>query len=252
MQIKPRIIDVFTRYNDLIYLYSAPGIKHQLPNVGYHGTTVKFANNIIRDGLRESETGMLGPCFYFGTFRKAIRYAGWTSDYKGREDNEVQVADENGKYRVLTIEELIRIGIDPENDVGLRSNGMARSPGMILRFAMFTGNMKVLLNHPEERDDYSDLIQKKITDDTFDEWEQMTIRLHDHDGVWRDKYDSIYVGRVTLPNGGLFLSNPEFGLKNQGDFTLLTSHSLDDRTLAVNDKTGKYKWEAEKADYSIL
>ena len=233
--IDPIVINFFNNNPDVMYLYGDDGNLVSTPNVGYHGTYYKYVRNIIEDGLKESETGMLGPCYYFGTFRKAVRYAGWTSDYEYRTLDGSYITTDKGKY-ILSQADI---------DSG------AKSSGGILRYVMFTKNMKVLLNHPAESYDYSEKIRLLDMEGKVDRWERNTMKLHDHDAKWKRDYDSIYVGRVTLPETkGVFLTNPEFGIKSDTQFMLLTSHLLDERTLARENAV--FKWEPEKTSYQIL
>lgn len=52
------------------------------PIVVYHGTEYDKLESILKTGLNPSKVGMLGPGFYFGDFRKAMRYSFGDSSWK--------------------------------------------------------------------------------------------------------------------------------------------------------------------------
>lgn len=215
------VYNLFLQNPDCIYLYDRENNIIEIPSIGYHGTYYGLLDIISTIGLQPSTiNAMMGPYYYFGTFRKAVRYAGWTSTYTSRSIDGEQIADENGKYE----------------------------KGGILRYVMFLGNMKTLLNQPSDSDDYSDLVKERIRkNNRAKNYEMMTIKLHDHNGKWIDEYDSIYVGRATITDGRkrkLFMKNPEFVVKYFNQFTLLSTHILDKNTL-------KEKWDGNYSEYQI-
>lgn len=194
------------------------------PKVVYHGTTKEIIPKIQTFGMRYASVNpMLGPYYYFGLFRKAIRYACWTSDRKERKDDDGNIiADKNGKYF----------------DVG-----------GIIRFCIFPKNMKALLNHPLDAKDKSDEYKTKIkgaTQDTID-YENSILRLHDHTGKWAEsgeEYDSIYVGRAKLENGDTFMTNPEFVVKDYDNVSYMSCYHVDSKTIPD-------KWNARSNEYMI-
>lgn len=212
----------FFMYNpDCLYLYDRENRIIEIPSVGYHGTYFGLVDIIQSAGLQPSTiNAMMGPYYYFGTFRKAVRYAGWTSTYGPRSIDGIQIADENGVYE----------------------------KGGILRYAMFLGKMKAFLNQPTDTDDYSDLVRERVKKSWRErDYEMMTLKLHDHNGKWVEEYDSAYVGLATITDGrkrGLFMKNPEFIIKYFNQFTLLSSHTLDKTSL-------KRKWDANYNGYMI-
>lgn len=223
-------INLFLFNPSIIYLYHPYYIQqsqdnntvptpYDIPTTGYHGTYYNLKNMILTQGIRPSTiNSMVGPYYYFGSFRKAVRYAGWTSTYSKREIDGVAISDDNGRYK----------------------------RGAIIRFAVFIGDMKALLNHPNDRDDYSDIVKERIRlNPKSRKREMMTIKLHDHDAKWSEKYDSVYIGKAILSNGKTFMSNYEFVVKDNYSIITLTSHELDQSTLEEN-------WNNSKEDYNIL
>lgn len=91
-----------------------------------------------------------------------------------------------------------------------------------VRCALFLGHMKVLLNHPRDPVDGSE-IAKKMRDD-IDTREQFSYKakLVDYDGLWADNYDSLYVGRVKMDNGELFKTEPIYVVKEWSQYIPLS------------------------------
>jgi hypothetical protein len=197
----------------------------ETPSVGYHGTYYDLLPLIVSFGLRPSTLyPMMGPYYYFGTFRKAVRYAGWTSTYKPRKIGDKFIADENGLYE----------------------------KGGIVRFALFLGKTKAFLNLPYDDDDRSERYYNRIKLNPGDKsYEDLTLKLHDHNGKWSKDYDSAYVGRSRLANGGLFMKNSEFITRDFEQQNILTYHELDKETLVYDRRRRKVKWDPNYNNYQI-
>mgnify|MGYP003564872653 FL=1 len=206
--IHKHVINFFLNNKSLLYLLNNKNEIIETPSVGFHGTYYGLVPFIKNFGLRKSTlNAMVGPYYYFGTFRKSVRYAGWTSTYKPREIDGKTIANEEGLYE----------------------------KGGIIRFAIFLGNMKALLNHPNDKDDFSELVEQRIRDNPRSKrYELNTLKLHDHNGKWVENYDSIYIGRALLANGKRFMANPEFIVKTYEQQVPLTYHYLDKSTLLRN------------------
>lgn len=223
-------VNLFLNNPSMIYLYNVVTLEEakkndtipkplEIPCIGFHGTYYNLKDFILSQGLRPSTiNSMVGPYYYFGTFRKAVRYAGWTSTYDERFINGEPISDKNGRY----------------------------NRGAIIRFALFTGNMTALLNHPTDREDMSSTVIKRLRDKPGDKYrEKMIIKMHDHDAKWAENYDSIYIGKALLANGKTYMSNPEFIIKESYMIDTLSGHELDQETL-------EEKWNSSKEDYNIL
>lgn len=210
---------LFLENPSLLFLYNRENQKIETPVVGYHGTYYDYKILILTQGLRKSTLyAMMGPYYYFGTFRKSVRYAGWTSTYKMREIDGNPISDAEGRY----------------------------NRGTIIRFAVFVGEMTALLNHSYEKDDLSGLVRQRLKENPKSQkWEKLTLKLHDHEGTWTEFYDSIYVGKANLSNGKKFMANPEFIVKKFKQQYVLSAHELDKSTLDKN-------WNNSKTDYNIL
>lgn len=222
------VYDLLIDNEDLIRLYHTKNKQIKIletPSVGYHGTYYELLPLIISFGLRPSSLyPMMGPYYYFGTFRKAVRYAGWTSTYKPRKIGDKFIADKNGLYE----------------------------RGGIVRFALFLGKMKVFLNLPYDDKDYSDRYLNRIKENPQDKkYEDLTLKLHDHNGKWTENHDSAYVGRVRLGNGGLFMKNPEFITQKFNQQYTLSYHELDKDTLVYDARRKNVKWDPNFENYHI-
>lgn len=204
--INSQTIDLFENNIMLCKIYnnSVDKVPYEIPTVGYHGTHSLVMPHICENGLLASSlNSMMGPYYYFGSFRKAVRYAGWTSTFSERTLGDTTISNKFGRM----------------------------NSGSILRFVVFTGKANYLLNHPMDIDDDSTLVQTRRSGGELDQWEAITIKLHDHDGMWTMKYDSCFVGRSRLENGGRFMSNPEFTVKYKSQYMLLSHHILNQSTL---------------------
>ncbi len=221
------VYNLFIDNPSLLYLRNQGEII-EVPSVGYHGTFYELMEIIVKTGLRNSTLNpMMGPYYYFGTFRKAVRYAGWTSTYKPRKIRDRFIADKNGLYE----------------------------KGGIIRFVVFLGRMKAFLNHKDDPLDKSSRYYNRLKEGSSykDAYENRVLRLHDHDGKWasEDNYDSVYLGRAMLDNGKLFMKNPEFVVKRDEQHTLLSYHQLDKNTLDKDTRTREYKWNPNYNKYNI-
>lgn len=79
----------------------------------------------------------------------------------------------------------------------------AKGSEYVIRIAVFLGNLHLKENFPE--DNYDDL--------TININNNFLSRLTDYCGLWKKKYDSIYVGRLELDNGEQFLKGPLYAFK---------------------------------------
>jgi hypothetical protein len=223
--VHPSASSLFINHPDLCFLYNEHEVAYDTPSVGYHGTYYKTAPLISTLGLKQSTIyAMMGPYYYFGGFRKAVRYAGWTSTYSSRTDAKGKIiADDDGSY----------------------------VKGSIIRFIVFEGKQNVLLNNPNDYYDISTLVEERLDNPKEAKYERLVNKLHDHNGNWAKSFDSIYVGRARLENGGLFMKNYEYIVSQDNQHKPLTQHILDKNTLFKDKKTGKIKWNGLYEHYNI-
>lgn len=173
--VEPATTTFFLINNKLLFL-SNPGVGgnyYETPDVGYYGNYYKYITSVASIGLRrESPFASLGPYYYFGTYEQAMRYALWSFNRKPLEiDDKLITIDDLGRY----------------------------DKGGIVRFALFAGNMKVLLNRATDPPDEStisiDLAEKSV-------FVQATMKIRDVDAAWAEHYNSIFHGicKIQLPD----------------------------------------------------
>ena len=101
----------------------------------------------------------------------------------------------------------------------------------LVRFAIFTGNVKYIENYPTDKIDDSEIKKQRLDDDTLNQkLERLTIRISDHDGKWADNYDSIYLGNVELDDG-TFLNKQMYVVKEYEQQFPLSFHYLNKNSL---------------------
>ena len=220
------ISNLFLRNQFLTFLYNSNDVAYDTPSIGYHGTYYRIAPHICSLGLKPSTIySMLGPYYYFGSFKKSVRYAGWNSEYKER-------LDQTGK--------------PISNKEGLYTKGA------IIRFVTFEGKQKALLNKSTDYYDITSLVRERLTNPKEATYETVINKLHDHNGLWTEKYNSIYVGSVILNNGGKNMSNYEYVVKDSSQQVPLTQHILDKNTLFIDERSKKPKWNPRIETYNIM
>ena len=111
----------------------------------------------------------------------------------------------------------------------------------LVRFAIFTGNVKYIENYPNDPIDESDIKKQRLQDANLDQnIERLTMRISDHDGKWADKYDSAYLGNVELDDEN-FLNKKLVVIKEYEQQMPLSYHFINKNTL-----------KGKKEDYLIL
>ena len=97
----------------------------------------------------------------------------------------------------------------------------------IVRFALFVGNTKYINNFPNDDIDISDVKQQRLNDDDLDrKYEQLTLRISDHDGKWTETADSCYLGNLILDNGKKVKYTPLIVLKDYNQHVPLSYHYI--------------------------
>lgn len=111
--------------------------------------------------------------------------------------------------------------------------------GVLLRFAVFLGNLKVLLNHPDDN-------KEKATPEINKEL-GFILKMEDKQGLWAKNYSSLYNGRakIQLTHGTeRWRLNPGFITKGFKQQVPLTMHIIDQTTAKKN-------WDATYEKYYI-
>jgi hypothetical protein len=212
------VVGLFYANPELIYLYDTKFNRIEVPSVGYHGTYYKLLEFIYTFGVKESDiASMYGPYYYFTTFNRAIKYAGWYF-----EGNKELVRDQ--------------IVVDGENK---------HDKGGVVRVALFLKNTRVFLNHPLDPLDESEYATQMLSNiDTREKMEQK-LRLVDYDAHWTNEYDSVYAGRALMDNGEVLFDYPEMVIKTNSQQVPRSIHIVDKRTLGE-------KWSADEKGYDVV
>lgn len=97
----------------------------------------------------------------------------------------------------------------------------------IVRFAIFTGNVKYIENNLDDTIDMSEIKKQRIEDPNLDQnMERLTLRVSDHDGLWSKEYNSAYLGSIELDNGEFLKNTPLIVVKEYEQQCPLSYHYI--------------------------
>jgi hypothetical protein len=213
------VTEFFMNNNEFIYFKNAKEEQIEIPSVVYTGSHEKTLHFNFTFGNRPSDNNaILSSGFYFTNYTNAFKQGGWSLDYKVDNDDAV-------KY----------------------------TKGGIIRYALFLGNNLVKMNYPNDTIDESEIKKAKLINSDNAEktennddyvYEKMTLRISDHDGLWKQNYDSVYLGKMELDNGEYLRNTPLYVVKDYYNHTPLSYHHINKRTLGSTFH--------ENADYQIM
>ena len=191
--VHPSVYTLFYNNPALIYLNS--NNKHiETPIAAYWGNYYRFIPIVAVLGQQATSLiPRLRAFFYYGTFRKAVRYAGWSPFYTKKISYDKTITDDDGKY----------------------------TQGGIIRFALFMGKTKVILNHPKQ---------------------DLQNYLHNKE-EWSTHYQSLYIGKVMF-DYHFYSTNPSYIAKKHQQQVPLSMHKLDMHSLKAN-------WDPTYTGYQI-
>jgi len=219
------VSDFFMNNNQFIYFKNSKDEQIEIPSVVYTGSHYKSLHFTFTFGNRPCDNNsILGAGFYFTNYTNAFRQRGWSLDYKSEFKYGERITDE-----------------DSDNETGKYTKGG------IIRYAIFLGYNLVKMNYPNDRIDESEIKKTKLinTENTNDNInEKMTLRISDHDGLWKQNYDSVYLGKIELDNGEYLQDTPLYVIKDYYNHTPISYHEINKRTLGV-------KFD-ENCDYQIM
>ena len=93
----------------------------------------------------------------------------------------------------------------------------------IVRFALFMGSMLVKHNFPNDNIDESNIKLERLEDPTLTrKYECLTMRITDHDGLWADTYDSVFLGKIELDDGNFITESPILVVRRNDQICALT------------------------------
>lgn len=201
--IHSQVTNFFSTNTQFTKLQDENGCFIEQPIVCYNGVHESILNFTSIFGTPKMENdGIAGPYYYFTSYQNAIEAGAWS------------------KYRKTEFRYGKKI---TETDSGKYDKGG------IVRFALFTGSMKVPLNYPEDEVDTS-LMKKQLLEDGI-EHERHIMRISDYDGVWANDYDSIYIGKLELDNGQKIVNAPYWVVKEYEQQLPVSFHHIDKRTI---------------------
>ena len=206
------VSDFFLNNNTFIYFKDSKENQIEIPSVVYSGTHEKnLYFNFIFGNTPCDNNAILGSGYYFTDYTNSFKQGGWSKDYKPEFKYGEKITENgNGKY----------------------------IKGGILRYALFLGNNLIKLNYPNDNIDESEIKKNKlfsVDNDKSSEYiyEKMTLRVSDHDGLWKEINDSVYLGKLELDNGEFLKDTPMYVVKDYYSHTPLSYHYIDKSSLGI-------------------
>jgi hypothetical protein len=219
--ISEEVVDFYMNNNEFIYFKNSKEELIEVPSVVYTGSHEKTLHFKYTFGNSATDNnGIVSSGFYFTNYIHAFRQGGWSLDYKPEfKYGEKITEDDNGKY----------------------------SKGGIIRYALFLDKNLVKQNLPNDIIDESDIKKVKLQDACNNgdyNYEKMTLRISDHDGLWKQNYDSVYLGKIELDNGDICKNANIYVIKDYYNHTPLSYHYINKFTLGDTFD--------ENSDYQIM
>ena len=181
--IEEEVRTFFNQHRDLLVLHKGDTEETiEMPVAGYVGASIKHVDNISVFGVSPSETSApFGSGFYFTNYTNASAQA---------------------KNPVV---EYINPVFNTASSQGMK---------VVCRFAMFLGRTKVVLNKPTDDIDTSATKKHLLSQADAQYKSKLTLRITDHDSVWKSDYDTIYIGKPELDDGCVFEEGPLWALQH--------------------------------------
>jgi hypothetical protein len=192
IKINSLVVDFFNQNIEFVILKDINEKNYEMPCVVYVGKDISRINFTYIFGVSKPDNNLLFGPYYYFT------------DFKN--------AINQGGWSEATGEKNLK--------------------GGIIRFALFTGITKVVLNNNFQPIDESEIKQKLISDTNINNlYENLTLRITDYDGKWEKNFDSIYVGELELDNGTKMKNTPIYVVKNYYQQISLSYHFIDKKIL---------------------
>ena len=194
------VVDFFSQNNEFIFFRNENKEVIEIPTVVYTGKQEsKLFFNYIFGNVPLDNNAILGSGYYFTDYNNAIK----------------QIC--------------LFLSMDTE------INEWKTIPVGIIRYALFLGNNLLKLNYPNDMNDESELKYHKLQteNNTTCTYEKMTLRISDYDGIWKENYDSVFLGKIELDNGEELKNTPMYVCKDYYSHVPLSYHYVN--TLAIHD-----------------
>jgi hypothetical protein len=205
IKVNSDVINFFNENMDFLFLKDENEKIYEIPSVVYVGKEISKINFTYIFGLSKPDSNLLFGPYYYFTNFKNAIKQGGWNEVK--------------------------------NDKNIK--------GGIVRFALFTGSTKVILNKMSDSIDKSEIKTYLTSTNKLNNlYENLTLRITDYDGKWAKKYDSIYVGDIELDNGEKMKNTPIYVVKKYEQHIPLSYHFIDKRLLDKNFDPNK--------DYQIM
>lgn len=193
-----------------IYLYDEYNEPYEIPIVGFvYKKTMSDLNFTFTFGENnKNKINILGPYYYF-------------SDFQNTSKN----MDKEANNELINLNEQQTTNIIYSNVQPTLYSYLKEFNYGIVRFALFMGHSKYIENYQNDTYDISIIKEEKIVDPFLNKtYEILTQRISDHDGLWNNKYDSVYLGKVQLDDGKYLENTPLYVLKKFENQIPLSSH----------------------------
>jgi hypothetical protein len=192
-QINNDVSNFFLNNTDFCFLKNKDDIIHELPIACYVGKSGHMLYFTFIFGVSKSENSALfGPYYYFTNYENAIKQI----EYECNKNND--------------------------------SNSKGKTPFGLIRFALFMEKIKFIQNFQTDKSDDSDIKKERLNDSLLDKnYEALTMRISDHDGMWTNNYDSVFLGNnIELDNGEKIEDVPMIVLKEYEQQLPLSHHVI--------------------------
>ena len=184
-------------------------IIYETPTVVYHGVNASMLYFQYIFGIPKTNyDGIMGPFYYFTNYKNAVNMSidSYNNNNKNKSAPDSQITQSN-----LLSDVLSTTFMNTDKKLG------------IIRSVIFLGVNKVPMNYPNDESDNS--YHSSILSSIDNENAQIN-RITDHNGIWTEKYDSVYVGKLILDNGKLISGTPLWVVKDYNQQSSLSYHYL--------------------------
>ena len=182
-QICEDVVNFFVDNRHFLFLHDKNYNIYETPTIGYSKVDKSNANFTMVFGIDRCENkSPFGSGFYFTNYENILK--------------EVEDSDLKYLFPVFT------------NSSG-NTNGH-----FVCRILVFLGKMKVVMNHPNDPVDESDIKTSFLTNSETRTRAKMTMRVTDHDALWQNDYDSVYVGKIKLDDDTNLNVGPLWAVKD--------------------------------------
>jgi len=181
------IVNIFfvNKHNIFLFLTDERGKLYELPCSAYCGDEKDGAEFAAYFGVSPSKRlALVGSYYYFTNYENALKNSTQHPSKKAIYKYSKKISDVNGVYY---------------------------ERGRVLRFALFLGNTRVVMNHPNDPHDESEIKQKLLEETkstSSGEYNKLkqTMRISDHDGKWTKEYDSVFINNYLKLDDGTELN----------------------------------------------